>query len=125
MAHNGEVSDSRGRAWGWSWPRTLNKRPAYELTRSGFMVSPNCRLPDGWNISADGYPVPPLPRRKELTKLTKEHRRALPAEDRADPSYGPKSDWWRLMLADERMARVEAFDGPVRPLQYNKVGHHA
>jgi hypothetical protein len=29
------------------------------------------------------------------------------------------------MPADERKARVKAFDWPVRPSQYNKVGHHA
>jgi hypothetical protein len=69
----------------------------------------------GWNINADGYPVPPLPRGKELAQLIESHRRALPEEDRANPSYWPKSDLWRLMLTDERKARVEAFDGPMRP----------
>jgi hypothetical protein len=63
--------------------------------------------------------------RKELAQLTEERRRDLPAEDCDDPSYGPKSNLWRLILADERKAHVKAFDGPVRPSQYNKVGHHA
>jgi hypothetical protein len=88
MVHNDEAGGSHGRARGWSWPRTLNKRPAYELTRSGFMVPPDTRLPGGWNIGADGYPVPPLPRRKELAHLIESRRRALPEEDRADPSTG-------------------------------------
>jgi hypothetical protein len=29
------------------------------------------------------------------------------------------------MLADLRKERVEAFDGPVRPWQHNKIGRHA
>jgi hypothetical protein len=29
------------------------------------------------------------------------------------------------MLDDERKERVEAFDGPVRPWQHNKIGRHA
>jgi hypothetical protein len=66
MAHNDEAGGSRGRARGWSWPLTLNKRPAYNLTRSGFMVPPDYCLPGGWNISTSGYPVPPLLRGKEL-----------------------------------------------------------
>jgi hypothetical protein len=28
------------------------------------------------------------------------------------------------MLADEQKACIESFDGPVRPSQYNKIGHH-
>jgi hypothetical protein len=74
MAHNDEADGSRGGARGWSWPCTLNKWPTYELTRSGFMVPPDCRLPGGWNISADGFPVPPLPRGKELAQLIEARR---------------------------------------------------
>jgi hypothetical protein len=69
MVHNDEAGGSHGRARGWSWPRTLNKRPAYELTRSGFMVLPDCHLPGSWNISAGSYSIPPLSCRKELAQL--------------------------------------------------------
>jgi hypothetical protein len=86
---------------------------------------PDCRLPGGSNISTGGYLVPPLPRRKELVQLIEECRRALPVEDRADPSYEPKSDLWRLMLANKRKACVKAFDGLVRPSHFNKISRHA
>jgi hypothetical protein len=125
MAHNYESSGNCGGAWGWSWTCTLNKRPSYELTRSGFIVPLECRLPAEWNISTGGYPIPPLPCGKELIQLIEARCRALPEEDRADPSYGPRSDLWRLIFADKRKARVEAFNGSVRPLQYNKIGCHA
>jgi hypothetical protein len=46
IAHNDEAGGSRDGARGWSWPRTLNKQPAYELTRYNFMLPPDCHLPD-------------------------------------------------------------------------------
>jgi hypothetical protein len=113
MAHNDVADGTRGRVRGWSWPHTLKKRLAYELKRSSFLVSSDCRLPGGWNISAGGYPVSPLLRGKELAQLIEERRRALSVEDRADPSYGPRFDFWRRMLADEQKAWVEAFGRPV------------
>jgi hypothetical protein len=58
------------------------------------MVLPDYRLPGGWNISAGNYHVLPLPCGKELSQLIEEHCRALSMEDRADPSYGPRSDLW-------------------------------
>jgi hypothetical protein len=102
-----------------------NGRITYELIRSGFLVPSDCRLPGGWNISARGYPVLPLPRGKELAQLIEERRRALSVEDRTDPSYGPRSDFWQRMLADEQKACVEAFGRPVRLSQYNNIGRHA
>jgi hypothetical protein len=109
MVHNDEAVGSRGGAHGWSWPRTINKWPAYELTRYDFMVPPDTRLPGGWNISADDYPVLPLPCRKEVAYLIKSCRRALSEDDRADLSYGLRSDLWMMMLANERKACIEAF----------------
>jgi hypothetical protein len=38
------------------------------------MVPPDCHLPGGWNISVGGYPIPPLPHRKELAQLIEERR---------------------------------------------------
>jgi hypothetical protein len=29
------------------------------------------------------------------------------------------------MLVDKRKAHIKAFDGPVHPSQYDKIGHHA
>jgi hypothetical protein len=64
------------------------------------MVPPDYRLPADWNIGAGSYPVPPLPRGKELTQLIEACRRALPEEDYADPSYGLLFGLWRLIFAD-------------------------
>jgi hypothetical protein len=89
------------------------------------MVPLECRLPADWNISTGGYPIPPLPCGKELIQLIEARCLALPEEDRVDPSYGLRSDLWRLIFADKRKAHVEVFNGPVRPSQYNKIGHHA
>jgi hypothetical protein len=41
MAHNDKAGGGRGRARGWSWPRTLNKWLMYELTK---LASWYCRI---------------------------------------------------------------------------------
>jgi hypothetical protein len=87
------------------------------------MVPPDTRLPGGWNISADGYLVPPLSRGKDLEQLIT--RATGPKEDRVDPSFRPKSELWKMMLDDKWKVRIDVFDGPMCPSQYNKIGHHA
>jgi hypothetical protein len=57
----------------------------FELVRSGFMVPPDKRLPDGWIISTGGYPVSPMPMGRDLAKLIDAWRQELSKEDRDDP----------------------------------------
>jgi hypothetical protein len=126
MAHNDEAEGYGGGGTCDSrWPRTLNKDPASELTRSRFLVSPDTRLPSGWKISAGGYPVPPLPTGKGLAQLIEARSQDLSESDRADLSFEPASVLWKIILNDERRARIKAYEGPVRPSQHNKRGRQA
>jgi hypothetical protein len=102
----------------------LNKEPTLELVRSGLTVPPDTQLPGGWNISVDGYPIPLLPIGKNLALLIHERRDALSQEDRNNPSFATDCELWKLILDDERQARVEAFEGMVRPFHFYKAGRH-
>jgi hypothetical protein len=55
----------------WSWPRTLNKDPTFDLTRSGFRVPQKMRLFGGSKISAHRYLIPPMPIGKDLAMRIK------------------------------------------------------
>jgi hypothetical protein len=56
--------------------------------------------------------------------LIHERHDALSEEDHNDLSFTANSNLLKLMLANERQARVDAFEGPVRPSQFNKAGRH-
>jgi hypothetical protein len=52
-------------------------------------------------------------------------RNELSEEDRNDPNFAADSNLWPALLADEILAALEAFEGPIHPVLYNRVGRHA
>jgi hypothetical protein len=126
MAHNDEAEGSgSGGAHNWSWPCTLNKDPAFELTRSSFMVPSDTWQPGGSKITVGGYPVPPLSTGKDLGLLIEACHKDLSEVDRIDRSFTSDLALSMMILIDERKVCIDAYDGPVRHSQYNKVGRHA
>jgi hypothetical protein len=84
---------------------------AYEVAAFNLLVPPNCRLPKGWKISAVGHAIPPLPVGADLENIIHHRRNELLEEDCNDPNFAADSN---LLLADERLAALEAFEGPIR-----------
>jgi hypothetical protein len=104
------------------WPRSLTVPLAYQVAAFDLLVPPDCRLPKGWKISVGGHAIPPLPVGADLENIIHRCCNKLLEEDRNDPNFAADSDF---LLADERLAALEAFEGPVRPALYNKADCHA
>jgi hypothetical protein len=59
MAHNDQTSGSHG--GGYSRPTNLNSEHVQILADNQILVLSAWHLPHGWNVSADGYAVAPMP----------------------------------------------------------------
>ena len=78
-------------------------------------------LPNGWHLSADRVPIPPVPatgraRRDEINR----HRRLIPDDLYYDHRYAPDSPLWDTWLQDEHDVRRASYfagtvSGPRRP----------
>ncbi|XBI57064.1 hypothetical protein VPH35_038543 [Triticum aestivum] len=103
-------------------PFTINPRPAGERDRQ-YLAADVCRrywdtrtpvpwsdvhLPNGWHLSADRVPIPPVmasgrARRDEIER----RRRLLPDDLFYDDRYTPDSNLWDTWLWDEHDTRPE------------------
>ncbi|XBI12787.1 hypothetical protein VPH35_139605 [Triticum aestivum] len=118
-----------------SAPFTINPRPAGERDRQ-YLAADVCRrywdtrtpvpwsdvhLPNGWHLSADRVPIPPVPasgraRRDEIER----RRRLLPDDLYYDDGYAPDSVLWDTWLQDKHDTRRTSYfagtvSGPRRP----------
>jgi hypothetical protein len=59
MVHNHQASGSRGGSY--TRPTNLNAKEAQILTDNQILVPLAWYLPHGWNVSASGYAVAPIP----------------------------------------------------------------
>ena len=116
-------------------PFTIGPRPAGERDRQ-YIAADVCRrywetrtpvpwsdahLPNGWHLSADRVPIPPVPatgraRRDEINR----RRRLLPDDLYYDHRYAPDSPLWDTWLQDEHDVRRASYfagtvSGPRRP----------
>jgi hypothetical protein len=84
----------------------------------------NPPLVDAPNFAGE-YAIPPLPVGVDLKNVISSHRDEFSEEDPLDPNLANDSEIWLAILSDERLAAINAFEGPVRPALYNRVGRHA
>ncbi|KAM3240364.1 hypothetical protein ACQJBY_053821 [Aegilops geniculata] len=54
--HGGSSSGTGGDDGPSAWPSSLSTPETEELYRYGLLVSPGCRLAQGWHLDKDGYP---------------------------------------------------------------------
>ncbi|XBJ25777.1 hypothetical protein VPH35_003350 [Triticum aestivum] len=116
-------------------PFTINPRPAGERDRQ-YLAADVCRrywetrtpvlwsdvhLPNGWHLSADRVPIPPVPASGRARRDEIERRRLLLPDDLFyDDRYGPDSDLWDTWLQDKHDTRrasyfADTVSGPRRP----------
>ena len=114
MANNGQASGS-------GMKTCLRKEEAAFFAHHRIHVPPGMHLPSGsgWNLSALGYAVPPLPTGERFTDLVRHRRRQMTPEQRADPDYALNNPNWRPLLEAERAAAVDDHEGTEAPRQNN------
>jgi hypothetical protein len=88
---------------------------------SNLLRATDTRIPTGWNISAGGLAVPPVPVGARLEALIYQRRDALSEEERADPSFAANSELWPAIFTEERVADVARYVGPYPPDRHNRV----
>jgi hypothetical protein len=92
------------------------------LAKNNLIVSPDWRLPGGWNIGYDGSAIPPLPRDGDLREVIEYRRLLLMVQQWADPRYADAT-FCMALLQHERETAVNRqavpYAGP-----WNHGGRH-
>jgi hypothetical protein len=91
------------------WLRLLMVPLTYQVEAFHLLVPPDSRLPGGWKTSASGQAIPPLPVGADLENVIHHRCDKLSEEDRNNPNFTIDFDLWPALLADERLAALEAF----------------
>jgi hypothetical protein len=65
---------------------------AYQVVVFDLLIPPDCRLLEGWKISAGGRAIPPLPVGADLENVIHRRRNELSEEDRNNPKFVADSD---------------------------------
>jgi hypothetical protein len=72
-------------------PTNFTKAKARVLWENVILVPPVWHLPHGWNVSAAGYAVPPIPKGAELQALIGCRWQMLPMHERELPENAPRN----------------------------------
>jgi hypothetical protein len=106
---------------GFVRPTNFTEAEARVLWENAILAPPAWHLPHGWNVSAVGYAVPPIPEGAELKALIGRRWQMLPVHKRELPENVPRRSIWLLRLQRERQAELREFAGP-HVGRYNVVG---
>jgi hypothetical protein len=119
MTHKGG-----SRSGGFVRPMNITEAEARVLSENAILVPPAWHLPHGWNVSAAGYAVPPIPEGAELEALIGRRWQMLPMHEQELPENAPRRGIWLPRLQRERQAELCVFAGPYID-RYNVVGRRA
>jgi hypothetical protein len=89
MAHKGGNRSGR-----FVRPMNFTEAEARVLLENAILVLPAWHLPHGWNVSAAGYAVPPIPEGAELKALIGRRWQMLPMHERELPENAPRRGIW-------------------------------
>jgi hypothetical protein len=106
---------------GFVRPTNFTEAEARVLWENAILIPPAWHLPHGWNMSATGYAVPPIPEGPELDALIGRRWQMLPIHERELPENAPRPGIWLSRLQRERQADIAEFAGP-HVGRYNVVG---
>jgi hypothetical protein len=91
-----------GGSGGFVRPTNFTEAEARVLWENVILVSPAWHLPHGWNVSAVGYVVPPIPEGAKLEALIGRRWQMLPIHEWELPENAPRLGIWLPRLQQER-----------------------
>jgi hypothetical protein len=97
---------------GFVRPTNFTEAEKRVLWDKAILVPPAWHLSHGWNVSAAGYAVPPIPEGAELEALIGRRWQMLPMYERELPENAPRRGIWLPRLQRERQAELSEFAGP-------------
>ena len=81
---------------------TLNVHQAHEFARLRILAPPHAILPEGFDLSFRGIPVPPVPTNREFELEVARRRALLPPGLASLHDYAPNNDRWVRLFRRER-----------------------